>query len=728
MRREMPFHQEWTFSRDGERWEYVTLPHTWNAVDGQDGGNDYLRAVCRYRKRFAMPQMAADEEVWIEFAAVAMSAQVTLNGKLVCCHQGGYSAFRAELTPFLREVNVLEVAVDNGANDRVYPQKADFTFYGGMTREVTLLVVPRRHFALNDFGGKGIRVTPMLDETRTRAEVHVEVWTSGHPKYVSLETDGQHITLPIVDNHAEGCFHLVKAHLWDGVDDPYQYTLTAALEGGDAVSVRYGLRTMEADPQRGFLLNGRSYPLRGVARHQDCAGCGPCMTQEQMERDMDIMLEMGVNTVRLAHYQHPQAFYDLCDDAGLIVWAEIPWITQDMPSAQENVVSQMTELIVQNAQHASIFCWGLSNEISATGQITEDLIARHRALNDLCHRLDPTRPTAMAHVFMLDSASPLAQVADVNSYNLYYGWYLGELEQNEQFLDGFHRQYPHRAIGLSEYGADANVAFQTSSPERGDYSEQYQCLYHEHMLRLIQARPWLWATHVWHMFDFAADGRDEGGAHGLNQKGLVTFDRKVKKDAFYLYKAYWSREPFVHLCQRRYVDRAEDETTLTVYSNQPRVTLEMDGREIASKDGAHVFTFRTAITGEHIITARCGDLRDTIRIKRVEQPNPAYVLGAREVINWFEKREENPACYSVRDTLRDVAASPARERLFAMIDRARAKRGAVAQREGANEQMLQAMGHMRVESLLRTIRDTVSTEEAMAFNAYLQTLPKPAKK
>ena len=380
------------------------------------------------------------------------------------------------------------------------------------------------------------------------------------------------------------------------------------------------------------------------------------MTREHHKQDMEIIRELGANTLRLAHYQHAQEFYDLCDENGIIVWAEIPYITMHMKNGRANTLSQMEELIVQCYNHPSIAVWGLSNEITAASPVNDSLIENHRALNDLCHKLDPTRPTTMANVFMLDIDSPLLEIPDVNSYNLYFGWYVGDLEQNDEFFDEYHAKFPNRCIGLSEYGADANPQYQSLAPEKGDYTESYQCVYHEHMLEMIEQRPWMWATHVWNIFDFAADGRDEGGKHGENQKGLVTIDRQTKKDAFYLYKAYWNKtDPFVHVAGGRYVDRAEDITEVTVYSNQKTVTLSVDGRRFETQTGKHVFKFKVPISGEHSIHATAGDCHSAIWVRKVSQPNPEYRFRkTAPVINWFDKEDIVPDCYSIADKLSDI--------------------------------------------------------------------------
>ncbi len=703
MRTVLSFNDNWMFSKQkgGEGAVPVTLPHTWNALDGQDGGNDYYRGTCFYTRNLQKPQMNPGEEAWLEFKGAAHTAEVFLNGVKLCHHEGGYSTFRVKLENLLEE-NTLMVSVDNSDNDCVYPQKADFTFYGGLYRDVNLIVVPESHFELGYCGTPGIKVTPIVDLETKSAAVTVETWQNAQT--VTVTVDGQSKTVPSVDGYAKAEFTIENVHLWDGVEDPYLYTATAELPSGDSVSARFGCRKFEIDPQRGFILNGRSYPLRGGSRHQDCKGVGNALTLEHHKRDMEIIRELGANTLRLAHYQHAQEFYDLCDEYGMVVWAEIPYITMHMKNGRANTLSQMEELVVQCYNHPSIAVWGLSNEITAASAVNEDLLENHRALNDLCHKLDETRLTTMADVFMLETDSPILEIPDVNSYNLYFGWYLGDLEQNDEFFDEYHAQYPNRCIGLSEYGADANPQYQSPNPEKGDYTESYQCVYHEHMLEMIEKRPWLWATHVWNIFDFAADGRDEGGKHGENQKGLVTIDRQTKKDAFYLYKAYWNKtEPFVHIAGGRYVDRTEDVTEIKVYSNQDTVTLSVDGRPFETKTGKHVFRFNVPISGEHSIHASSGDCHSVILVRKVDTPNPEYqFVKTSPVINWFDQDEIDPDYYSVADKLADIRQHPeAGSVINQMMAKAASSRGDVADAVKDNPALQRMMGRMTLLSLLK---------------------------
>ena len=450
------------------------------------------------------------------------------------------------------------------------------------------------------------------------------------------------------------------------------------------------------------------------------------------DEDMEIIKEIGANTIRLAHYQHAQYFYDLCDENGMIVWAEIPFITQFMPNGYDNTILQMRELITQCYHHPSIICWGLSNEITASGSVTDELYANHKALNDLCHEMDETRVTTMAHAFMLEPEDKLIEMADVGSYNLYYGWYLGELEENDEFFDDYHKNFPNRIIGFSEYGADANPAFQSPNPEKGDYTETYQCVYHEHILKCINERPFLWATHVWNMFDFAADGRDEGGKNGQNQKGLVTMDRKLKKDAFYLYKANWNKtDKFVHLCGSRYKDRVEAETEVKVYSNLDKVTLFLDGNEVATTEtDMGTAVFKINISGNHVVEVRGNDgntkYKDIIEIHKVDEANPAYgLLKKEEVVNWFDKDTIDPNYYSINDTLGALKENP---QSAAIVNNLMAKlvasRGEVAEATVGNKTLEKMLNKMTLVALFKQAGDTVPGDMIKQLNDTLQKIKK----
>ncbi len=737
-RRVLPILDEWAFApvelATDSSWddvvaagEALTLPHTWNAADGQAGGG-YRRGRSTYARRVtAVPGSA---QTWVEFAGVNSSAEVYAGGQLVARHDGGYSTFRVELTSALADgPTTLLVIVDNSANETVYPQQADFTFYGGIYRDVRLIGIGPAHLALDRDGGPGLTVTPRLDGGRADVEMSARV-TGGAAASVRFFVVGEaEVTVPVSADAATATVPIESVRRWHGLRDPHLYTARAELLVADAVvdavELRFGCREFEVDPQRGFLLNGEEYPLRGVSRHQDHEGVGNAITEEMKQTDLSLIRELGATTVRLAHYQHDQRFYDLCDEAGIVVWAEVPQITVFLPGAVDNAREQLTELIVQNRHHASIVCWGLSNEITLAGA-GEEVVAAHRDFNELAHRLDPTRLTAMANLFLLETDHPLVTVPDVMSYNLYFGWYVGEAADNDTWLDDFHAAYPGIAIGLSEYGADANPQYQSADPVKGDYTESYQALYHEHLVEMIEERPWLWATHVWNLADFGSAGRDEGGVAGRNQKGLVSFDRTLKKDAFYIYKAAWSTEPFVHVAGRRRADRAEDVTEVIVYSNQDTVTLLVDGMEVDRAEGRRAFRFQVPITAQHQITARSGELSDTIFVRKVDEVPETAVLPTTTIANWFDDTElpTPDGYYSIRDTLADIKKSEDGARVIASVMETMAtSRGEVGRGVEIPPAMLKIIDRMSVEKLLQQAGE-VPIEQVAALNAQLNLIAK----
>ena len=618
----------WEFTGPDGTTTTVDLPHTWNARDGQDGGNDYWRGTCIYRTHFAAPQFnTASHQVWIQFDGVNASAHVVLNGSPVCNHDGGYSTFRANITELLRDENELTVEVDNSKNDRVYPQKADFTFYGGIYRDVSLMVVSKNHFTLDYFGGPGIRITPTVQGAD--ASVQVTTWHDGEGE-VSIELLDAAGNTVATGKGPDITLTIFNAHLWNGVKDPYLYSCKARLVVNgtveDETTTRFGVRSFKVDPKKGFFLNGKSYPLHGVSRHQDRKGLGNAITREMHDEDMALIKEIGANTIRLAHYQHDQYFYDLCDEVGMVVWAEIPYISEHMPNGRENTISQMKELIIQNYNHPCIACWGVSNEITISTKDKKDMLDNHRQLNDLCHEMDKTRLTTLACYAMCGPFNRSAHITDMVSWNLYLGWYVPGFILNDLWMGFFHLCFPNRPFGYSEYGAEGMPNLHSTHPHRGDHTEEYQAKYHEYMLRCFKRHPWMWATHVWNMFDFAADARDQGGEPGMNHKGLVTFDRKTKKDSFYLYKAWWSDEAFVHICSKRFVERTGSTATVKVYSNQSTVALYVNGNKVGEQTGEHVFTFKVPLNGELHIQAVAGDRTDESVIRHVDTPNPEYKL------------------------------------------------------------------------------------------------------
>lgn len=624
MRQVILFNNDWLFEMPGEAPVKVNVPHTWNGFDGQDGGNNYKRCKCSYTKTFKSINLKEGEKAILVFEGVNAEAEVFLNDELVGVHAGGYSTFTVDITGKIKDENKLVVTADNSKTEKVYPQEADFTFYGGIYRDVKLLILPKNHFNFMKDSSPCLKIDTKIDGEDGIINVKADVVGNIKPAIVVLDKDEKVVATGTINEDI-----LIKnVHLWNGIKDPYLYKVMGVLKGKDVedeVSYNIGFRTFRVDPKRGFILNGKEYPLRGVCRHQDRKDLGNALTTKEHDEDIALIKEVGANTIRLAHYQHDQYFYDLCDKLGFVVWAEIPYISRYMKEADNNAFTQMAELIHQNYNHASIVCWGISNEITMF-KVTNDTRKHHRELNEFCHKEDPSRLTTVACFSVMTIFNRIAHISDLASYNLYWGWYVPITRVTGLVCDMWHLFYPHGPIGLSEYGAEAMTNFHSAHPRRGDNTEEYQAKYHEIMIDVINKRPYLWATHVWNMFDFAADARNQGGEPGMNHKGLVTFDRKIKKDSFYVYKAYWSEEPFIHLCGKRFINRTGNKTEVKVYTNQKEVSLYQNGKLIETKKGDKIFKFKIKMENENDIEVVSGNLKDSGKIIKVAKKDPAYIM------------------------------------------------------------------------------------------------------
>ena len=741
MRTIIDLNDNWQFSKDTANWESVTLPHTWNAVDGMDGGGDYYRGKCVYTRKLLKSELPEGMRYFLEIPAANASCDVYVDGNHCIRHDGGYSLFRCDITERLGGESELRIEVDNGQSRTVYPQIADFTFYGGLYRGVRIVCVHESHFDLTTSGTPGIHVTPTVEgkDGRARVEVFAELKDGQAVRYTLMRANGEvlgcHTTAAkMVD------FKVKNVRLWDGKRDPYLYTVKAELVEGeivlDTVSARFGVRSFCVDPEKGFILNGREYPLRGVARHQDRMGFGNALLPEHHKEDIDLICEVGATTIRLAHYQHDQYFYDLCDERGLVIWAEIPYISQHMPEGRENTVSQMTELVTQCYNHPSICFWGLSNEITMNGHDDPDLIVNHRILNNLVHKMDPVRLTTLAALSTCPMDAEYLTIPDVVSYNHYFGWYGGETDMNGPWLDKFHAMHPKKPIGVSEYGCEA-LNWHSSNPIQGDYTEEYQAYYHEELIKQLFSRPYVWATHCWNMFDFGADARAEGGENGQNHKGLVTIDRKYKKDAFFAYKAWLSDEPFVHICGKRYVDRVEDVTKVTVYSNQKEVELFVNGNSVGKKRAEdHFFYFSVANVGESRLVAVAGECRDESVIRKVDTFNEEYRMKEQgTILNWFDITERE-GYFSLNDKVGDIMATMQGKLLFASLLKKFLPMGRKGEKPKAmgfeiNEGMMQMMGSFTVIRLLNMASGMLELglqkEDLLEINRKLNKIRKPKK-
>jgi hypothetical protein len=617
----VPLDAGWRFQRadvagaqtpafDDTAWAAVTLPHTYNAVDGEAGGA-YYRGPAWYRRTVELAPSPSAPRRFLEFDGAALAADVWVNGQLAGHHEGGYARFRLDVSPLLKPgLNTLAVRVDNASLPTVAPLGGDFTVFGGLYRGVRLIETHRRHLDLLDDGGPGVEIS--VDEA-TRATARLRV--TARVRNDGAET--RPVTLRLILRDAEGrpvlrderlidaraggfnelsrhSLTLKQPHLWQGVRDPYLYRLTAqVLERGEAVDeveLPVGIREVAIDPQRGFLLNGQPYPLHGVNYfHPGRPGRGLAVGDAQIDEDMAILRDLGVTGLRLVHFQHPQRVYELADRLGFVLWTEIPLNSamQDSPRFRANLSQQLRELMRQTGNHPAVAVWGLGNEVYQADVASRALLAQ---LHLQARRDDPHRPTAYAHCCAADDDG-LALQTDVTGYNRYYGWYDHEFADIGPWADAVHLKMPGRAIGLSEYGAGASVLHQQDPPQRPVpnshwHPEQYQALFHEAYWRQIRARPWLWGSFVWVGFDLASAGRDEGDRAGVNDKGLVTYDRQLRKDAFYWYRAQWNPAPMVHITSRRHSLRPAGPTAVKVYTNAARVTLEVNGKPVGSKEPA----------------------------------------------------------------------------------------------------------------------------------------------
>lgn len=683
MREIISLNENWTlsFPKGDHATEQVNLPHTWNAVDGNDGNGSYLRTTGVYTRTFTAPKQPREGgRTYVEVLAAALNSTVKVNGQVATTHEGGFSIFRADVTDLCHEgENELTIEVSNEDTPSMYPSSADFTFYGGLYRGVNLISVPNAHFDLDYYGGPGMMVTPVPTED-SGANFTIKSFVTNPADDLTVmysieDCFGREVASAVRGSaDTEVTIYVPDAQLWS-MDEPNLYTVVATLQRNneevDEIAANVGVRSFKVTPDEGFSINGVPTPLRGVSRHQDRVFEGNALTAEEHYDDAMLIKELGANTIRLAHYQHSQDFYDACDEIGFAVWAEIPFISvfKKGEGAHKHVMEEMKELIIQNYNHPSIMFWGISNEI-LIGGISQELVDTHHDLEKLCKELDPTRLTTIAHVSTTPVNGPMHHITDLESYNHYFGWYGGKMEQNGPWLDQFHAEHPDICIGISEYGCEGIINWHSNTPQCKDYTEEYQALYHEHMAQVFEDRPWVWASHVWNMFDFGCAARNEGGVSGRNNKGLITMDRKTKKDSYFVYQAYWTQTPMVHIAGRRHAQRAGETTEIKVYSNQDTVVLYVNGKEVGQQTAHRVFKFNAALNeGFNTIVAVAGDVKDSITLEKVaEEPGyytlPEFNERQEGVANWFKQigsmdltapMEFPEGYYSVKDTMEDLA-------------------------------------------------------------------------
>lgn len=583
----------------------IDLPHTWNVQDALSGKIDYKRGIGNYEKALFVPPLWKGKRLFLRFEGVNSVANVFINGKHIGEHRGGYAAFVFEITDRVNygKNNTILVRANNAEQLDVMPLVGDFNFYGGIYRDVNLLMTNPTCISPLDYASSGVYlVQESVSQKEARISVKVNLSNAAADTDVELNVqviDGQKLIcresrkLRLQGNtHTQEEIPLVikDPHLWDGCADPFLYQVQVSLQQDgrmiDNVSQPLGLRSFYTDPDKGFFLNGKHLSLRGVCRHQDRAEVGNALRPQHHEEDVAIMREMGVNAARLAHYPQATYMYDLMDKNGIVTWAEIPFIGPggyadkgfvDQPSFRENGKTQLIELIRQNYNHPSICFWGLFNELKEVGDNPVEYI---KELNVLAKQEDPTRIITSAS----NQGGDLNFITENIAWNRYDGWYGSTPKTLASFLDQTHQKHPQLRIGISEYGAGASIYHQQDSltqtnPTSWWHPENWQTYYHIENWKIIHERPFVWGTFVWNMFDFGAAHRTEGDRPGINDKGLVTFDRKVKKDAFYFYKANWNKqEPMIYLAEKRCVLRTQLEQTFMAFTTAPEAELFVNGK------------------------------------------------------------------------------------------------------------------------------------------------------
>ena len=633
-------------------YQTITVPHTWYLDD------DYYRGVAVYETTIScLPNWNA----YLEFQGADQWCKVYINQMFAGEHKGGYSTFRIPIKKDFIQNNkiTIQVYLDNTNHGTINPSFGDFTIYGGLYRDVSLITVAENHFDMMYYGTQGLLIQTDVNDHVGQVNITPKVILNknGHTPHIVYEIRDSTKTLVYAQT---GCINekttltIENVCLWDGLENASLYFLNARLICDDIeydrVELPFGFRTIHLSPETGFYLNGKSLFLRGVAKHQDYDNCYCATTVKEQSHDIQLIREIGANAIRLSHYQHPQYTYDLCDKEGCIVWAEIPVLRLSMDTdLLENGIEQLKELILQNMHHPSICFWGIQNEIGMFG--TEQYMFDYcKKLTTLAKELDSSRIIACANMNQVEIANPLNSITDAVGQNLYFGWYYGKMQDYKTYLDEFHSQNPNMPIGISEYGVDCNLHFHTETPTVRDYSEEFQALFHETVYPILESKTYLWGSFIWNMFDFGSAIRNEGDIKHKNCKGLVTYDRKIKKDAFYYYKARWSNEPFVHITGKRFQKRNAAQITIKIYSNLPQVTLLINGKQTLSKTpqqpGVFLFPDIDLITdGQTKIQAIAENCTDNAVFVYTDIPEESYIYHdtnkGQNVRNWFIKETSN---------------------------------------------------------------------------------------
>jgi beta-galactosidase len=757
----MDLNKNWTFTKEDSQVyaqqesieaELVNLPHCWNAEDGQNGEPGFFRGKCWYQRKLVIRQEELEKFIFLEIGAAGLVSEVYINGHLAGGSQCGFAMYRVLLNSFLYTgENLISIMVDNCYHEDVYPLMADFTFYGGLYREVKLIVAESFHFDLLDNGKDGIYLTQhVIEENTFELQINGSIINelseikAGKLKFNLFDKNKKMVFAKeldiVVSKKSEFNFieKIAGLNLWQGIENPYLYTMKVELIYDDQVcderNIEIGFRSIEVTPDKGVFLNGKSIKINGVSRHQDFAGVGNALTKEHMDLDFALLKEIGANSVRLSHYQHDDYFYSLCDRAGLLVWAEIPFISVPTITDEKNLNAkeQLEKLIKQAYNHSSIYCWGVQNEITIAVE-NEKIYKMVEDLNSWAKKLDTSRLTAQANIYSVAEESPLTQITDILGYNLYYGWYYGKLHNLGERLDKVHQGRPNIPVILSEYGVDTNPKFHSYNPAVKDYTEEYQLLFFDNALKTINERTFVLGAYQWILCDFGSESRDEGGEKSKNLKGLVTIDRKVKKDAFYLFKAYWSKIPFVHLAGRRFLNRHEALNNITVLSNLSHIKLFVNQEFIAgiqNEEALKVFKEVKLELGKNSLKVEGYDTegnvyQDEMILNHVSEMDKNYIHEVepkKHVTNWFEKFDLTTVqevtlkegYYSTFDTVTDLYENNEARAVFKKYFG-----------EMAEQPRFQAMiGVTTINNMAKISRNNIPKELLTVINQELNNIPK----
>lgn len=675
----LSFNNGWEFTKVNsmsmdtslEKSEIVNLPHTWYSND------DYYRGMAKYSKKLLINDNW--KNVFIDVEAADQHAYVYVDNVLLTEHKGGYSAFRCQIPEEIykgkKELEV-SIYVTNALDETISPLVGDFTIFGGLYRGVNILYTEHdSYFDPCYYGTDGVIVRTSLNKDYGLVDIELHTKTKQEDRIETIikAADGTIIYSYVCEIREHIQAQIKNPILWNGKKNPYLYTvITRLYSNGELVDekiTKTGFRRVEIDSNNGLFLNNEHIRINGVSKHQDVGEKYSAVVNDDILNDFSLIDEIGANSIRLSHYQHSSFTYECADKKGYLIWAEIPMLkmTQN-EELLDNAREQLKELILQNIHHPSIYCWGIQNEIGMfrdAPYMYEDLIKS----KELVKSLDSQRLVSAANLYTVKFKSKLNETTDMIGYNVYFGWYYGKMQDYSKYLDKFHEARPNLAIGMSEYGVDCNIGLHSNNPQVKDYSEEYQALYHETVYKIFETKPYLWGSYVWNMFDFSSAIRQEGGLDKVNGKGLVTADRKIKKDAFYYYKAKWSEEKFVHICSKRFVNRLEDTIDIKVFTNCETATLLLNGRECieASNNGNATIIFENIRLESQVndITVISGDCSDSASFVKVKEEDKSYRLEAEaagtSVKNWFLKDDDltKEGFYSIKDTVNDLIENKA---------------------------------------------------------------------